>query len=271
MLSGVRSSVSMPARLACPPFTRPAGSGAAVTLHLKVGRWRCRDLHCDRRTFTTRLLLIAEPFVRRTRRVSDLARLLTHAAGGRPAERLVRRLGLPQSDDTLLRSLKRHAARRQETASVRVVGIDDCSWRKGTTYGTILVGLERREVLDVLADRSADVTSQWLTGHPGIEIVSRDRAGLCADGARQGAPQALQVADRFHLLQNLRKSIEQQISRAPRQHEPFVTDGGKPLVAADVLKGRYKQPEVMEHRRLLPAGCRTADEDTQFEEDPSWH
>jgi transposase len=203
--------------------------GAAVTLNLKVGRWRCRDPRCDRRTFTARLPLIAEPFVRRTRRVSDLARLPTHAAGGRPAERLVTRLGLPQSDDTLLRSLKRHAARRQDKASVRVVGIDDWSWRKGTTYGTILVDLERREVLDVLADRSADVTSHWLTGHSEIEIVSRDRAGLYADGARQGAPQALQVADRFHLLQNLRKSIEQQMSRAPRQHELFVADDGEPL------------------------------------------
>lgn len=123
--------------------------GAAVTLNRKVGPWRCRDPRCDRRTFTAHLPLIAEPFARRTHRVSDLARLLTHAAGGRSAERLVTRLGLPQSDDTLLRSLKRHAARRQETASVRVVGIDDWSWRKGTTYGTILVDLERREVLDV--------------------------------------------------------------------------------------------------------------------------
>jgi len=234
--------------------------GAAVSLNLKVGRWRCRDPRCHRRTFTACLPLIAEPFARRTRRVSDLARLLTHAAGGRPAERLMTRLGLPQSDDTLLRSLKRYAARRQEEAPVRVVGIDDWSWRKGTTYGTILVDLERREVLDVLADRSADATSQWLAGHPEIEIVSRDRAGLYADGARQGAPQARQVADRFHLLENLRKSIEQQMSRAPRQHEPFVASDGEPLLAAGVLNRRYDQPEVMEHRLLLAAGRRAADQ-----------
>jgi transposase len=234
--------------------------GAAVTLNQKVGRWRCRDPRCDRRTFTARLPLIAEPFARRTRRVSDLARLLTHAAGGRPAERLMTRLGLPQSDDTLLRSLKRHAALRQEKASVRVVGIDDWSWRKGTTYGTILADLERREVLDVLAYRSADATSPWLTGHPEIEIVSRDRAGLYADGARQGAPQALQVADRFHLHQNLRKSIEQQMSRTPRQHEPFVPGDDEPRLAAGVLNQRYEQPEVMEHRRLLAAGRRAADQ-----------
>jgi transposase len=170
-------------------------------------------------------------------------------------------LGVPQSDDTLLRSLKRHAAKRQEQAPVRVVGIDDWSWRKGTTYGIILVDLERREVLDVLAVRSADVTEQWLTGHPEVEIVSRDRAGLYAEGARQGAPQARQVADRFHLLENLRKSIEQQLSRAPRQHEPFVPDPGKPLLAADALNRRHEQPEAMEHRLLLAAGRRAADQD----------
>jgi transposase len=98
------------------------------------------------------------------------------------------RLGLPQSDDTLWRSLKRHAALRTAKAKVRVVGVDDWAWRKGMNYGTILVDLERREVLDVLADRSAAVTARWLAGHPEIEIVSRDRAGLYADGARQGAP-----------------------------------------------------------------------------------
>src|ERR1700727_3061515 len=119
---------------------------------------------------------------------------------------------------------------------------------------------ERREVLDVLAARSAHVTSHWLTGHSEIEIVNRDRAGLYADGARQGAPQALQVADRFHLLQNLRKSIEQQMSRAPRQHEPFVPDGGEPLLAAGAFHRRYEQPEVMKHRLLLAAGRRAADE-----------
>jgi transposase len=130
---------------------------------------------------------VAEPFARRRRRVSNLARLLTHAAGGRPAERLMARLGLRQSDDTLRQSLKRHAAGRNEKAQVRVVGIDDWDWRKGMSYGTILVDLERREVLDVLVDRSAGVTARWLAGHPEIEVVNRDRAGLYAHCVRQFA------------------------------------------------------------------------------------
>jgi hypothetical protein len=104
-------------------------------------------------------------FSGRTQRVGDLAVLLAHAAGGRPAERLMKRLGLTQSDDTLLRSLKRRAA-AGHGLPVRVVGVDDWSWRKGSTYGTIMVDLERRQVLDVLADRSAATTAGWLERHP---------------------------------------------------------------------------------------------------------
>ncbi|MGP0007812.1 MAG: ISL3 family transposase [Methylocella sp.] len=89
---------------------------------------------------------------------------------------------------------------------MRVVGIDDWSWRKGSSYGTIIVDLERREVVDVLSDRSAEATARWLSQHTKVEIVSRDRYGLYAEGTRRGAPQARQVADRFHLVQNLRKS-----------------------------------------------------------------
>ena len=119
---------------------------------------------------------------------------------------------MPASDDTLLRQLKRGATRR--TNDVRVLGIDDWSWRKGESYGTVMVDLERREVVDVLPGRSAEETADWLRQHPNVEVVSRDRCGLYAQGIRKGAPQARQVADRFHLLQNLRERIEHQLSRS---------------------------------------------------------
>jgi hypothetical protein len=80
-------------------------------------------------------------------------------------------------------------------------------------YGTVIVDLERRQVIDLLADRSAATTADWFKRHPEIEVVSRDRAGLYADAARQGAPQARQIADRFHLLQNFRETIERQLGR----------------------------------------------------------
>ncbi|WP_409455288.1 ISL3 family transposase [Methylosinus sp. H3A] len=234
--------------------------GSPVSLTLRQAQWRCRNPCCARKAFVTPLPESAPRFARRTRRVTDLTLLLVHAAGGRPAERLMRRLGLSQSDDTLLRSLKRQTANNGDPTPVRVVGIDDWSWLKGASYGTIMVDLERREVLDVLADRSADGTAAWLACRPEVEIISRDRCGLYAEGATRGAPQAGQVADRFHLIQNLRQSIQQQLSRAPLQQEPFAPGEmePEPQQPQPGLIHRYGQPEVTEHRRLANAGRRAA-------------
>jgi len=165
----------------------------------------------------------------------------------------MRRLGAPVSDDTILRHLNRRVAARVAKTPVRVAGIDDWSWRKGSTYGTIVVNLERREVVDVLPDRSAAATANWLKERPEVEIVSRDRCGLFARAAREGAPQARQVADRFHILQNLRQAIERQLSRAGRS-------AGRPLVAtansedengASYFCSPRGQQQVAEHRHLV--------------------
>jgi len=145
---------------------------------------------------------------------------------------------------------------------VRVVGIDDWSWRKGSSYGTIIVDLERREVVDVLSDRSAEATAGWLSQHTKVEIVSRDRCGLYAEGARRGAPQARQVADRFHLLQNLRQTIEQQLSRAPPPGgQPAATDATAGLRAVATCGGHGLQPELAKHRQLAREGRRTVRKD----------
>lgn len=121
------------------------------------------------------------------------------------------RLGMPVSDDTILRQIKRRASVSIQDA-VRVVGIDDWSWRRSTRYGTIMVDLERRAVVDILDDRSVASAKAWLQARPSIEVVSRDRCGLYAQASREGAPQARQVADRFHLVQNLRAAIKEQMS-----------------------------------------------------------
>jgi transposase len=99
-------------------------------------------------------------------------------------------------------------------------GYETDPWKRGTRYGTLVVDLERRAVVDVLPDRSQATTAAWLRDHPSVEVVSRDRCGLYARAARQGAPQARQVADRFHLVQNLRVAIERQLSRTPRVSQP---------------------------------------------------
>jgi hypothetical protein len=167
------------------------------------------------------------------------------------------RLGLPRSDDTVLRNLKRHAADRGETSTARIVGIDNWAWQKGCRYGTIMVDLERREVVDVLSDRSADSVARWLRQHPSVEIVSRDRCGLYAEGTRRGAPKARQVADRFHLVQNLRHTIEQQLSRAPRPARPLETTDAAADPCPPVASGSpYPWSELAEHRQLIRNGRR---------------
>lgn len=132
--------------------------------------------------------------------------------GGRPAEHLMGRLGMPVSDDTILRLIKRRTSTSSSNVDIMVVGIDDWSWRRSTRYGTIMVDLARRSVVDVLGDRSLESAKACLQAHPSIAVVSRDRCGLYVKAAREGPPQALQVADRFQLVRNLRAAIKVQMS-----------------------------------------------------------
>ncbi|MCB8884092.1 transposase [Acidisoma cellulosilytica] len=126
---------------------------------------------------------VAHPHARRTHRMTEPTRLIGYSVGGRPTERILGQLGLPQSDDTVLRSLKETISIRR-IKSPRVVGIDDWSCLKGRRYGTVIVDLERRGVVDVLPEHSADATADWLSRRPEIGIVSRDRCGLYAHGRR---------------------------------------------------------------------------------------
>jgi len=184
-------------------------------LEIRSGRWKCRNEQCARKTFAE-TLAIALPFARKTRRVGELVRLFGHAAGGRVSERLLTRLGMPVSDNAIVRQLKSHVRKQRKNEPLRAIAIDDWSWRKGFRYGTIVVDLERRTVADVLKSRSAQGTADWLKQHPEIEFVSRDRCGFYAQGIRKGAPSARQVADRFHLMQNLRESIEREMTSVSR-------------------------------------------------------
>jgi Transposase len=178
----------------------------------------------------------------------------------------MRRLGMPVSDTTILASVKHHAKASSENAAgvaVRVAGVDDWAWRKGSNYGTIIVDLERHEVVDALADRSAPTTACWFRQHPSMEVVSRDRAGLYAEAAREGAPQARQVADRFHLLQNFRETVERQLGRyeAPVPGARVSPDDGHVTAAAlsDCGSDIAEQTRLM-HRGRLAARQQLFDE-----------
>jgi transposase len=185
--------------------------GIPVGIELHVRRFFCDNDKCGQHIFTERLSETAPRYARRTARLSVALEQITQALGGSAGSRLAHQLGILTSDSTLLRQLRRRAC-RDCTRAPRVLGIDDWAWRKGHRYGTILCDLERGKVIDLLPERSAESTEQWLRAHPGVEIISRDRAGLYAEAATRGAPKAVQVADRWHLLHNMTEALTEALA-----------------------------------------------------------
>jgi transposase len=176
--------------------------GRPVRLHVQVRRFRCGNAGCGRKIFGE--VLDADIALKAARRRSRLEAIVHHigiALGGRPAASLARRLMLPVSRDTVLRVVRRRAM-PSGTTPVRIVGIDDFAWKRGQRYGTIVCDLERRRVVDLLPDREAATVAAWLAAHSEITIVSRDRGGSHGQAATKGAAQAVQVADRWHLMEN---------------------------------------------------------------------
>ena len=191
----------------------PAG-GVRIALILRTRRFFCDATPCARRIFAERFEAV-EPRARRTNRLDDVVHCLAIALGGRPAASLSRRLNFEVSNDTLLRMVRRRGPRSFPPPAI--VGIDDWAWRRNHRYGTLVCDLQRHATIALLPDREPATAEAWLAQHSQISVVARDRGGGYAVAAQRALPHAVQVADRWHLMENASSAFLEAVRKSMRQ------------------------------------------------------
>jgi transposase len=220
--------------------------GRAVQMRVTVRRFRCAEPGCRRRIFAERLGdAVAGRSARRTSRLELIVRHLGIALGGRPAAALARRLMLPVSRNTLLRVVRGQVP--QDRPLVHVIGIDDWAWKRGQRYGSIICDLERRRIVDLLPDREPVTIEGWLARHPEVRVISRDRGGGYGQAATRAAPQAMQIADRWHLMENASAALLDAVRRSMR---PVRAALGSTVIDPALLT----YAERLQHEGYLPRG-----------------
>jgi transposase len=218
-----------------------------VRVRLEVRRFACRTRGCPRTTFVERFPLLTRAYARRTLRLAEALTEIAFAKGGKAGAQLAKRLAMPTSRDTLLRLIRSSEVPKRKTP--RVLGLDDFAWKKGDRYGTLLVDLEAHSPVEVLADREADTVVRWLRAHRGVKIISRDRAGTYAEAATRGAPRARQVADRYHILVNLRDALKGTLARKPESLPEVEAESGKPCSSSQPSMGSPQPSHLPDARR----------------------
>jgi transposase len=196
-------------------YTRKAADlacgGHQVELIMHVRKFFCTNRQCARKIFTERLAAFLEPWARLTIRLSEQIEAIGLATCGRPGTRLGSRLKIETSRTSILRRVMKLDT--PEADKVSHLGVDDFSFRRGRTFGTVLVDLQRHQIKDLLPDRQKETAAAWMKTHPEITHISRDRGSEYASAASAGAPQAIQVADRFHVAKNLSEAVQELLAR----------------------------------------------------------
>jgi transposase len=253
-----------------------AVAGRRTVIHLTMRRFFCDAADCGKTTFAEQVTGLTARHARHSVGARQVLGRIALAVGGRAGQRLTGHLALSTGRMTLLRLIRAMPA--PPAATPRVLGVDDFALRRGHVYATILIDMETRAPVDVLADRTADTLAGWLRAHPGVEIICRDRAGAYAEGASAGAPNAVQVADRFHLWRNLGEAVEKDIVAhradlpepapepvAPAPPHPATATPVQPAEPRLVTRTRERHAAV---QRLLADGAPRAQVSRQLGLDP---
>jgi transposase len=232
-----------------------------VQLLLTVRKFSCRNPYCERKVFAERLPAFVEPRARMTIRSCQQITSIGLSTCGKGGTRLAARLGIQTSRDTILRRVM--GLPDTSAGSVVFLGIDDFSFRRGYRFGTILVDLESHRVVDLLPDRQAETAAQWMRQQTDLAVVSRDRGGEYASAAREGAPQAVQCADRFHIVKNLTEAVQVLLARCQAEilaekkpDEPSLDEQNKPIISIE--EWRPPEPAHVEKVRLARRAGRYA-------------
>jgi transposase len=280
-IQATETSLSLTVRATCPTSRCPLCSQASSSIHshyqrrlrdascvgrqvritLIVRRFYCRNRLCERKVFTERIPRFVTPWARMTIRLNEHLQAVALATSGRGRIKLAVRLSIPTNRQTLLRRVMALPDLPEE--SVLYLGVDDFAFRRGQRFGTVLVNLETHHIVDLLPDRQAETAAAWMEQRPDIFAVSRDRGGEYARAAAIAAPQATDVADRFHILKNLTEARQlllgrslEEIKAASQTPEPRQDEPGKKVITVE--EWRPKEPAHVQKARLARRSGRYA-------------
>ena len=223
--------------------------GRRVVIRVAVRRFYCAAPDCPATTFAEQVTGLTSRYARRSPPLAAMLTAIAIALAGRAGARLAAALGMPAGRSSLLRLIG--ALPDPRTGPVRVLGVDDFAFRRGRVYGTLLIDVQAGKPVDLLADREADTLEAWLRAHPGTEVICRDRASAYAEAASRGAPDAIQVADRWHLWHNLAQYVEKAVARhracltGPGPERPARDPQAKGAVLADRTRRRHEQVQAL--------------------------